>query len=1162
MLKAIVRISLNNRVMVLLATVALIVYGFVTALRLPIDVLPDLNRPTVTILIEAPGLAPEEVEVQVTYPIETVMNGAAGVERVRSVSGIGLSVIYVEFEWGTDIRFNRQVVQERLNQAAELLPEGITPFMAPISSIMGEIMLIGITGDSLSPMDLRSLADWTIRPTLLAVPGIAQVTVMGGDVKQFQVRADPEKLRLYDLTFADLERAIEESNENSGGGFIVGEYEELIVRNLGRVRTIEDIENALVVARVSEGTMVPVRVRDVARVIEAGSPIKRGDGSMNGKPAIIMAISKQPHADTRELTARIDEILEQLKQNLPEGIIVNGDLFRQAHFIENANANVVEALRDGAILVVIILALFLLNFRTTFITLTAIPLYLLTTFIVFGLLGESINAMTLGGIAVAIGELVDDAIVGVENVYRRLRENRELKSPRPVIQVIYDATSEVRGPIVIGTTIVLLVFLPLFALPGLAGRLFQPLAIAYIVSILASMVVSLTVTPVLAVYLLPQMKRMSNTDDSFVLGACKWFALKCYNIALPRPKLVIGIGMALILVAAIRMMFIGTQFLPSFNEGTATVNTVAQPGISLIESNRLGTLAEELILSIPDVKSTGRRTGRAEQDEHAEGVHYSEIDVDFWTQEESRHPEQHVTYDGRKAPSVLQPREVVLAEIREKLSDLPGISLNIGQPISHRIDHLESGVRAEIVLKIFGPELQELRRLADEVRAAIDGLPGVVDLQVEKQVLIPQIRIRVDPDEAARYGFQVGYLIELLETAMNGKVVSQVIDGIKQYDLVIMLDDPWRSQLSELSDMRLISPTGAVVLLSDVANITEVPGPNQISRENVQRRIVVNCNVQGRDLGSTVEDIRKSIAMDVEFPQGYSLRLEGQFESQQEATRVILVLGSLALMLMLGILYSHYQNFVMALQVMLNIPFAFIGAVAALWIADQPFSVASLVGFISLCGIASRNGVLMISHYIHLMAVEGMEFGKEMVIRGSLERVAPVLMTALTTGLGLIPLAMSAGEPGKELLYPVAIVVIGGLLTSTVLDFFVRPTLFLHYAENASRRTLERMRAGTNSLSDEVTTSGLDIPAAAFESPETTAESLTDQAPTIVPENPDEAGKPDLDESPESTQDRPSNSADGDADHDAEHDADDADVDTMDDGNNPPKPPDQKGNES
>ncbi len=1055
MLKAIVRVSLNNRLLVMLATVALTVYGLVTAMRLPIDVLPDLNKPTVTILTESPGLAPEEVEVLVTYPIETVMNGAAGVERVRSVSGIGLSVVYVEFEWGTDIRFNRQMVQERLNQTAERLPDGITPFMAPISSIMGEIMLVGVTSETLTPMEVRTLADWTIRPTLQAIPGIAQVTVMGGELKQYQVRADPEKLRIFDLTFADLREAVEESNKNSGGGFIVGENEESVVRNLGRVRTVDDLANALVATRVSDEAAVPVRVRDVARVLEAGSPIKRGEGSMNGRPAVIMAISKQPHADTRELTAKIDETIEQLRATLPDGVVVNGDLFRQSHFIGNAIENVIEALRDGAILVVIILALFLLNVRTTAITLMAIPLSLLTTFIVFLILGESINTMTLGGIAVAMGELVDDAIVGVENVYRRLRENRHATSPRPVLTVIFQATSEVRGPIVIGTTIVLLVFLPLFALPGLAGRLFQPLAIAYIISILASMVVSLTVTPVMAYYLLPRMKRMEHTKDSFILRWCKSLALRCYKLALPRPRIVVGICAVLVVAAGVRVATMGSEFLPSFNEGTATINVLANPGISLIESDRLGTRAEELILSIPEVKSTGRRTGRAEQDEHAEGVQYSEIDVDFWTREEAQQPQEHVTYAGRRAPSTLRPRQVVLAEIREKLAELPGVSSNVGQPISHRIDHLESGVRAAIVVKVFGPDLRELRRLAQQIRAAMDGLPGVVDLQVEQQVLIPQVRIRVDADNAARYGFRVGDLIETLETMMNGTVVSQVIDGIKQFGLVVMLDERWRGQLDELGTLRLISPSGAVVLLSDVASISQVPGPNQVARENTQRRIVISCNVQGSDLGSTATAIRESIAMDVSFPEGYSMRLEGQFESQQQATRIIVALGALSLLVMFGILYSHFSSSIMAVQVMLNIPFAFIGSVLALWLSGEPFSVASLVGFISLCGISSRNGVLMISHYLHLMQEEGMAFGREMIIRGSQERVAPVLMTALTTGLGLIPLTLAAGQPGKEILYPVAVVVIGGLITSTILDFFVTPTVFLKFAGNASNRLLK-----------------------------------------------------------------------------------------------------------
>jgi len=625
--------------------------------------------------------------------------------------------------------------------------------------------------------------------------------------------------------------------------------------------------------------------------------------------------------------------------------------------------------------------------------------------------------------------------------------------------VVFDATSEVRGPIVIGTTIVLLVFIPLFALPGLAGRLFQPLAIAYIVSILASMVVSLTVTPVMAFYLLPRMKRMEHTKDSFILRWCKSLALRCYNLTFPRPLVVLSICAVLVVAAGIRVATMGSEFLPSFNEGTATVNVMANPGISLIESDRLGTRAELLILSIPEVKSTGRRTGRAEQDEHAEGVHYSEIDVDFWTHEEIRQPEEHITYTGRQAPSALRPRQVVLAEIRKKLAELPGVSSNVGQPISHRIDHLESGVRAAIVVKVFGPDLRELRRLAQQIRGAMDGLQGVVDLQVEQQVLIPQVRIRVNADNAARYGFRVGDLIETLETAMNGAIVSHVIDGIKQFGLVVMLDERWRGQLDVLGNLRLISPSGAVVLLSDVADISEVPGPNQVVRENTQRRIVISCNVQGRDLGSTATAIRKSIDMDVVFPEGYSLRLEGQFESQQQATRIMVVLGLLSLFVMFGILYSHFSSGVMAVQVMLNIPEAFIGSVLALWLSGEQFSVASLVGFISLCGISSRNGVLMISHYLHLMREEGMEFGKEMIIRGSQERVAPVIMTALTTGLGLIPLTLAAGQPGKEILYPVAVVVIGGLITTTILDFFVAPTVFLKFARKASARLMNKDKA-------------------------------------------------------------------------------------------------------
>jgi CzcA family heavy metal efflux pump len=1029
---------------------------------LPTDVLPDLNRPTVTVMTEAPGLAPEEVETQVTFHLETALNGAVGVERVRSTSGLGLSVVYVEFAWGTDIRYDRQVVQERLNQVAEKLPPGVIPVMGPVSSIMGEIMLLGLRSDTLSPRDVRSLADWTLRPAILSVAGIAQVTVMGGEVRQFQVLADPEKLRRFNLTLTDIEEALERANENSGGGFIVGGSQEFVVRNLGRVSNVADIESSLVATRTSEGVVRPILIRDVATVREGGAPIKRGDGSMNGQPAVIMAIQKQPGADTRELTGRIDHAIEQLRPALAKDLVINPDLFRQSHFIEAAIDNVVEALRDGSVLVVIVLVLFLMNVRTTFITLTALPLSLLVTALVFRAFGQSINTMTLGGIAVAIGELVDDAVVDVENVFRRLRENRHLAQPRPPMEVVFAASSEIRGSIVYGTAVVLLVFLPLFALSGIEGRLFQPLAIAYIVSILASLVISLTVTPALASYLLPSMKRMAHEKDGPVLRACKRFARMLYRITLPRPWTVIAVALGLIALGVFLVTRLGSEFLPAFNEGTATINVLADPGISLAESDRLGTRAENLILSVPEVKSTGRRTGRAEQDEHAEGVHYSEIDVDFWTPEEARSPAQSTTVDGRKPPSAVRDKQTVLAEVREKLDTLSGVSVGVGQPISHRIDHLLSGVRAQIVVKITGHDLNTLRNLAEEARAAMNGIPGVVDLQVEKQVLVPQVRIRVNREAAARVGFKPADLVRTLETALKGKAVSQVLDGLKSYDLVLMLDESVRNNIRRLNDVRLISPTGAVVLLSDVAGISETPGPNQISRENVQRRIVVSANVQGRDLGTTVADIQRSIAMDLpseSMPAGYALSIGGQFEAQQSATRLIALLGALSLVAMFALLYSHFRSAQMVVQIMLNIPFAFIGSAAALWLAGETFSVASLVGFISLCGIASRNGVLMISHYIHLITHEGMEFGRDMVIRGSQERVAPVLMTALTAGLALIPLVLAAGQPGKEILYPVAIVVLGGLMTSTFLDFCITPTVFLRFGRKASQRLVNEWRA-------------------------------------------------------------------------------------------------------
>lgn len=1059
MLNWIIRSSLNNRVLVLIAALLVSVYGLYVTLRTPTDVLPDLNRPVVTIMTEAPGLAPEEVEAQVTYNIETAVNGSPGVERVRSVSSLGLSIVFVEFQWGTDLKYNRQVVTERMGTITEKLPPGVVPVMTPATSIMGEIALISVSSKTLTPMDIRTVAEFTLRPAILSIPGIAQVTAMGGDLKQFRVQVDPDKLRLFDLTIEDVEKALAAANQNTGGGFVVSGSQELVVRNIGRVQTADDIALSLVATKPGDHVSPPraVLVRDVATVIEAGPTIKRGDGSDNGTPAVIMAIQKQPGADTITLTRALDQTLEQIRPTLPKGIEINADVFRQEHFIKSSIGNVFEALRDGAILVVVVLILFLMNVRTTIVTLTALPLSIITTFLVFHWLDLSVNTMTLGGLAVAIGELVDDAVVDVENVYRRLGENRRASNPKPITQVVFDASSEIRNPIILGTVIVNLVFLPTFFLPGIEGRLFAPLATAYIVSIFASLLVALTVTPVLAYYLLPGIKRMEHGKDGPLLRACKWLALKSYSVSMPRPVAVLGTLGALVAVALFVVTRLGSEFLPPFNEGTAVVSFMQQPGISLDESNKLGTKAEEMILSIPQVKSTARRTGRAEQDEHALGVNASEIEVDFWTKEEAKNPEKHTTPAGRKPPPIkdILPREQVFSMIEEKLSAFPGVATGIGQPISHRIEHLLSGVRAQVAIKIFGDDLGTLRMLAEQTKAAMEGIPGVADLQVEQQVLIPQLHISVNREAAARVGFTPATLTDAMETATKGKVVGQVLDGLKVFDITLTLDDHHRTDPTALGLVRLVSPTGAIVLVQDVAEIVEKLGPNEVQRESLRRRIVVSANVRGRDLGSTVEEIKKSVAMDVgggQLPQGYTIQYGGLYEAQQESTRLLLALGAGSLIAIFVILFTHYRSGMVAIQIMLNVPFAFLGSVAALAITREPFSVASLVGFISLTGIATRNGVLMVSHYIHLMTEERRPWSKELIIQGSQERVAPVLMTAVTAGLGLIPLVLSKGEPGKEILYPVAVVILGGLITSTLLDFFVTPAVFYRFGKTAAER--------------------------------------------------------------------------------------------------------------
>lgn len=1056
MLNWIIRSSLNNRVLVLIAALLLVVYGMYITAKTPTDVLPDLNRPVVTIFTEAPGLAPEEVEAQVTFVIESAVNGSPGVERVRSVSSLGLSIVFVEFQWSTDLRYNRQVVTERLATLAGRLPPGAVPAMTPATSIMGEIALVSVSSKSMAPMNVRTFAEFTLRPAILSIPGIAQVTAQGGDLKQFRVQVDPDKLRTFGLTLEDVERSLRVANQNTGGGFLTLGAQELVVRNIGRVQSASDIAASVIATLPSDlGSLPrPVLVSDVATVIEAGPTIKRGDGSDNASPAVIMAIQKQPGADTLLLTRALDDTIAQLRPTLPPGIEINADVFRQSHFIHAAITNVIHALRDGAVLVVIVLVLFLMNVRTTLVTLTALPLAIATTMLVFHWVGLSVNTMTLGGLAIAIGELVDDAVVDVENVYRRLGENRRSASPKPVATIVFEASREIRNPIILGTIIVNLVFLPAFFLPGIEGRLFAPLASAYIVSIFASLLVALTTTPVLAFYLLPGIKRMAHSEDGLLLRLCKRLALRSYAISMPRPVTVLSILGLLVAGALLLVTRLGSEFLPAFNEGTAVISFYGRPGTSLDESNRLGNRAEELILSIPQVKSTARRTGRAEQDEHAQGVHASEIEVDFWTEDEARNPKTPSTSAGRRPPpaGAIASREAAFSQIEEKLGAFPGISVGIGQPISHRIEHLLSGVRAQVAIKIFGDDLGTLRALANQAKAAMEGIPGVADLQVEQQVLVPQLHMSVDRAAAARFGFTPAMLTDAMETATKGRVVGQVLDGLKAFDISLTLDEAHRKDPATLGRLTLVSPTGAIALLSDVATLVEKPGPNEIQRESLRRRIIVSANVRGRDLGSTVQEIQASIELDLKLPEGYTIQYGGLYEAQQESTRLLLAVGLASLLGVFVILLTHYRSAMIAAQIMLNVPFALIGSVAALALAREPFSIASLVGFISLTGLAARNGILMISHYIHLMTHERQPWSKGLIIRGSQERVAPVLMTALTAGIALVPLVLSKGEPGKEILYPVALVILGGLCTSTLLDFFVTPAVFYRFGKQAAQR--------------------------------------------------------------------------------------------------------------
>ncbi|KMO39347.1 efflux RND transporter permease subunit [Methylobacterium aquaticum] len=1042
--------SLRNRLLVLALAAVLVIYGAFTVTKLPVDVFPDLNRPTVTIMTEAEGLAPQEVEQLVTFPVETQMNGLPGVSRVRSVSGVGLSVIYVEFDWGTDIYRNRQQVSERLAMVRPQLPPTVNPMMGPVSSIMGQIVMVALNGGSVSPMQLRELADFTIRPRLLAIPGVAQVIPMGGEVRQFRVAPQPTALRALGITHVQLETALAQFGTNTGGGFTDQYAREYLIRNIGRTMNLDDLRN-MVVATVSNR---PIYLRQVAEVSFAAR-VKRGDSGYMGAPAIVVSVEKQPGVDTVRLTREVEAALKDITASLnacgsnkdkggsgPSMVEPAGDacafrgvradqlIFRQANFIETSIRNVETVLMEAVVVVAVVLFAFLLNVRTTAISLTAIPVSILATAIIFHLAGLSINTMTLGGLAIAIGELVDDAVVDVENIFRRLGENRRAGNPRSVFEVVVAASNEVRSGIVYATMVIVLVFVPLFALSGIEGRLFAPLGQAYIVSILASLLVSITLTPVLAYYLLPSLKRLEEHDSRF-LGLLKRGNAALLRGLLGHARPVMAVAGLAVAAAGLAAAFLPRTFLPPFNEGSFTVNMTFNPGISLAESNRIGLVAERLLLGMPDVKSIGRRTGRAELDEHAEGVHSSDLEVDL-------------------KPGA-RPKPELVADIRGRLAVLP-VNVNVGQPISHRLDHMLSGVRAEIALKIFGEDLDTLRALAEDLRARMTDIPGIADLQVEKQVLIPQLEIRVDYNRAALYGVQPAALVEQLSRLSNGQVVSRVVDGYRRFDVVMRLSDTMRTT-QRLGDLLIETPSGWVPA-RQIADIRETDGPNQILRENARRRIVVQANTQaGSDMGKIVQAIQEKVAA-ASLPNGYTTSLEGSFQAQAEASRTIGLLSLLSLALVFALLYSRYRSVVFTLIILGSIPLALIGSVAALWIAGQPLSVASMIGFITLTGIATRNGILKISHYLNLAIHEGLPFGRELVVRGSLERLAPVLMTALSAGVALVPLLVGADAPGKEILHPVAVTIFGGLISATLLDTVLTPVLFLTFG----RKPLERLR--------------------------------------------------------------------------------------------------------
>lgn len=1022
MLDRIILWSLKNRLLVLIAAASLLIYGGYVATRMPIDVFPDLTAPTVTILTECHGLAPEEVESLVTLPIERVMNGTTDVYRVRSHSAVGISIVFVEFELDTDIFRARQMVNEKLQQVS--LPDEVSsPTLGPISSTMGEIMLISMTATETEDMELRAIADWTVRPRLLGVTGVSQVMIIGGDSRQFQVEVDPAKLLDYNLTLEEVVEAVSKASANSSGGFLLSPHTEFLIRGRGRVQTTRELAKSVVAIR----DATPILLEQIAEV-KVGAAIKRGDASFNMRPAVVATVQKQPNANTLEVTRSIESTLAELQRTLPDDVVIDTEAFQQADFIKRAVSNVRDAIIEGGVMVTIVLFIFLWNFRTTFISLTAIPLSLVVAILAMEAWGITINTMTLGGMAIAIGALVDDAIIDVENVFRRLKQNGKKDEPDSVVTVIFKASSEIRYSILFATLIIIVVFLPLFSLGGFEGRMFEPLAFAYIISISASLLVALIVTPVLCYFLLGRSDLVEQEGESKAVAFLKKTYRKVLDWALSHTSVVVALAV-LGLVGSIALFpFMGREFLPPFNEGTLNINANLPPGTSLEESNRVGNLLERALHEVPEVVSTTRRTGRAELDEHAAGVNTSEIEV-VTTPKDRSHNE-------------------FMEDVRTRLGRIPGVAVEVGQPISHRIDHMLSGTRAQIAIKLFGPDLSILRSKAKEIEAQMEDVEGVVDLLVEPQVGVPQIQVRVNRQAAAAVGLSAEDITEWVDTAFGGHVAANVLDEHRTYDILVRFQKDAKLSLEALRNSPIDTPLGTKVPLSQVAEVVENVGPNTLNRENVQRRIIIQANVAERDLGSVIDDIRAAIGANVDLPQGYYVQYGGQFEAQEKAAKLIfglsiIAIGAIFLLLYIALNSARYAGLVMA-----NLPLALIGGVVMIFLTGGVLSIASLVGFITLFGIATRNGIMLVTHYQHLMEQEGVPF-QEAIVQGSLERLSPILMTAIVTGVGLIPLALGGGEPGKEIQQPMAVVILGGIFTSTFLNMIVIPALFSKFGKSA-----------------------------------------------------------------------------------------------------------------